>query len=65
MILMSYKSYSLRKELVEELERLGNDSNMGFSSTADAIHWAIRMGCDKLRFLLMNRKNIEIAEGSA
>jgi len=53
-----YKSYSLFIPLVEELTNMGDLAKMNFSSTADAIHWALREGVEKLRQSVVTRKAI-------
>ena len=58
-----YKTYSIRNDLVSQLETLGIETSMGFNSQTDAIHWAIRQGIEKLEFLKFNRQ--KMSEGDA
>jgi len=55
---MVSKTYSLRKVLVKQLTGLGDNVSMGFTSDAEAVHWAIRQGIEKLEILKMNRQNL-------
>jgi len=55
---MVSKTYSLRKVLVNQLTGLGDKVSMGFTSDAEAVHWAIRQGIEKLEILKMNRQQL-------
>jgi len=60
--IMSYRSVSIPTELVNELEDLGEDLKMGYSSAAEAVKDAIRWRLEQLRVAKINRKHLEAAQ---
>jgi len=68
---LSYRNISIPKELIAELEQLGEELGLGYSSAAEAVKDAMRSRLEQLRAARINRRQIEkleeptVEEGSA
>lgn len=59
---LSYRNISIPKELIAELEQLGDELGLGYSSAADAVKDAMRWRLEQLRAARINRQSITKCE---